>query len=126
MVSHNRTRFMSIRWITEKMDGVRTYWDGQSLWTRQGKQVKAPKEFVRGLPDDKLLDGELWMGRGTFEQLLSALNSNEQCQEWNNIRFYVFDLPSEKKPHKERMETLKQMTFGSQVHYTDECLPLLT
>src|SRR6195952_3564165 len=96
------------------MDGVRAYWDGQQLWTRQGVEITAPEEFTHGLPNGISLDGELWMGRGTFEHLMSALNSNEE-HKWNNIRYCVFDPPSQMKSHKERMELLQKISFPSQV-----------
>jgi DNA ligase-1 len=46
-------------WMTEKFDGVRLYWDGNALFTRQGNRVKAPEIFTRQLPTFPL-DGELW------------------------------------------------------------------
>jgi len=52
-------------WVSEKYDGVRGYWDGQQLLTRGGERVQAPAWFTEGWPRSPL-DGELWMGRGTF------------------------------------------------------------
>lgn len=52
--------------VSEKLDGVRGYWDGRALWTRGGHRVNAPAWFVAGWPD-VAMDGELWMGRGRFE-----------------------------------------------------------
>lgn len=103
---------MPIRWISEKVDGVRAFWDGKTLWTRQGSEIKAPHEFMSELPHGITLDGELWAGRGTFEQLAFTLNSE---QDWQNIRYFVFDLPSVEKPQKERMEILRKVNFPSQV-----------
>lgn len=97
------------------MDGVRAYWDGQKLWTRQGIEIQAPKKFTHGLPNEISLDGELWMGRGTFEHLMSALNSTSEEGEWDNIRYFVFDYPIQMKSHKERMELLGHIGFRSQV-----------
>ena len=54
--------------VSEKLDGVRAIWDGQTLRFRSGRQVSAPKWFLDGLPKAPL-DGELWIGRGTFERL---------------------------------------------------------
>src|SRR4051794_10572043 len=78
------------RWLSEKMDGVRAYWDGKQLLSRQGSPIEAPEEFLRGLPCDTALDGELWMGRQTFEQLMSILKSTQG--DWGRIQYCVFDL----------------------------------
>ena len=55
-------------WVSEKLDGVRAYWDGRQLISRQGNRFAAPAWFTAGFPDTPL-DGELWMGRGTFDEL---------------------------------------------------------
>jgi DNA ligase-1 len=45
-------------WLSEKLDGVRAYWDGQSLISRLGNRFHAPDWFLAGLPAIPL-DGEL-------------------------------------------------------------------
>src|SRR5689334_7523706 len=83
------------RWISEKMDGIRAYWDGQKLWTRQGLEVIAP-EITSALPSDIKLDGELWMGRESFHQLVSQFQSTEEPLELEgDVRLAVFDVPSQ-------------------------------
>lgn len=53
--------------VSEKLDGVRARWTGQTLVTRSGNLIAAPVWFTAALPEDVLLDGELWAGRGRFE-----------------------------------------------------------
>ncbi len=53
-------------WLSEKLDGVRAYWDGKSLISRLGNRFHAPDWFLEGLPDIPL-DGELWIGRKAFQ-----------------------------------------------------------
>ena len=36
--------------VSEKLDGVRAIWDGETLRFRSGKQINAPHWFVDGLP----------------------------------------------------------------------------
>src|ERR1700736_978808 len=48
-------------WLSEKLDGVRAYWDGKQLLSRLGNLFHAPDWFVEGLPDAPR-DGELWLG----------------------------------------------------------------
>ena len=47
-------------WVSEKLDGVRAYWDGESLFSRGGNRFNPPPGFVEGFPALPL-DGELWM-----------------------------------------------------------------
>jgi len=49
-------------WVSEKLDGVRAYWDGKQLISRGGHVIAAPAWFVADFPARKL-DGELWLGR---------------------------------------------------------------
>jgi len=47
-------------WMSEKLDGVRAYWDGEAFVSRLGNRFLAPDWFVADLPADTL-DGELWV-----------------------------------------------------------------
>ncbi len=50
----------SIRWVSEKFDGIRAYWNGkEKMFFANGKQIKVPSFFTKGLPFHPL-DGELW------------------------------------------------------------------
>ncbi len=33
-------------WVSEKLDGVRAYWDGEKLWSRGGHVYAAPHWFT--------------------------------------------------------------------------------
>lgn len=98
------------------MDGIRVYWDGQKLWTRQGLEVVAT-EITSALPSDIKLDGELWMGRGSFHQLVSQFQSNEEPLELaGDVRLAVIDVPSQTtKSHKDRITVLQHVIFPPQV-----------
>jgi DNA ligase-1 len=50
-------------WMSEKLDGVRCYWNGETFLSRNGKRYDVPAFFVEGLPKTVSLDGELWVGR---------------------------------------------------------------
>ena len=51
--------------MSEKLDGVRAYWDGRQLVSRQGYAFTPPKGFTAGFPPFPM-DGELYSGRGRF------------------------------------------------------------
>ena len=38
-------------WVSEKLDGVRAYWDGERFWSRGGNEYRAPDWFTEGFPD---------------------------------------------------------------------------
>lgn len=81
-------------WVSEKLDGMRGYWDGQQLWSRGGHRIQAPPWFTQGWPAIAL-DGELWCGRGRFEQTLSTVRSREPRElPWREVQYMAFDLPS--------------------------------
>lgn len=77
-------------WVSEKYDGIRAIWTGSKLITRSGKDLKAPEWFTKGLPKNMRLDGELWMGRGTFDQLVSVIQRKDS--DWVGVQYMVFDL----------------------------------
>ena len=79
-------------WVSEKLDGVRAYWDGNALWTRAGNRINCPTWFTAGLPDCDL-DGELWAGRGKFQTAKGIAQSRGRDAEWHGIQFAVFDAP---------------------------------
>ncbi len=94
-------------WMSEKYDGLRGYWDGSKLWTRKGNLIHAPDYFVAELPRDIALDGELWIGRGKFEQTISVVRSEVPDDRWKQVRFMVFDAPQAKGAFEQRMEFLR-------------------
>ena len=94
-------------WVSEKYDGLRGYWDGRQLWSRQGHKLYAPDYFLAELPQDIALDGELWMGHGKFEETVSIVRSGKPDQRWKKVRFMVFDAPQAKGAFEGRMEFLR-------------------
>jgi len=96
-------------WVSEKLDGVRALWDGEALYSRRGNRFNAPAWFTKDFPA-QTLDGELWMGRGTFESLSGAVRRQiPDDAAWRRIRFMVFDLPELKMPFDDRLKRLQEM-----------------
>lgn len=96
-------------WVSEKLDGVRAYWDGRRFLSRQGNVYHAPAWFSAGFPDQPL-DGELWMGRGTFDTLSGAVRQQVSDDTlWRQIRYMVFDLPESHGLFDQRLARLKQL-----------------
>ena len=94
-------------WISEKLDGIRGYWDGKKLLTRQGNMIHSPVWFTKHWPDIPI-DGELWLGRDKFQTTASCVRKvyiKEDC--WRAIRFMVFDLPQHKANFTMRIDAMK-------------------
>ncbi len=91
-------------WMSEKLDGVRAYWDGQRFISRQGNVYMAPDWFVEGLPTDIHLDGELWLARKAFQRAVSIVRRQDKNAQWKEITFVVFDAPLHSGVFEERIE----------------------
>lgn len=115
-------------WMSEKLDGVRAYWDGKQFISRLGNVYHAPDFFTAGLPEMPL-DGELWMGRKAFQRCVSVVRRQDKSDLWNSIRFLVFDLPAAGGPFEERLELLRdclppgRAEFAA-IHQHDRCRSL--
>ena len=94
--------------VSEKLDGVRAYWDGVRLCTRQGLRIAAPPWFTQALPAHQALDGELWMGRQRFEALSSVVRRQQPDDAaWRPIRYMLFELPHGQGTFAARYEQLQ-------------------
>lgn len=108
--------------VSVKLDGQRCFWDGgisrykpkrevpwantskderyreppvcTGLWSRYGNIIHAPEWFLNQLPKGLMLDGELYLGRGKFQETRKIISTLEPGNGWKNIKYKVFDLPS--------------------------------
>ncbi len=97
-------------WVSEKLDGVRANWDGKNLRFRSGNPVPAPQWFIDALPGQPL-DGELWLGRGSFDQLSAIVRRQVPVEaEWQRVRYMIFELPNAPGSFTERVERIKTIT----------------
>lgn len=95
--------------VSEKYDGVRALWDGQTLRSRAGNVIAAPSWFVAKLPKHAL-DGELWIARRQFEKLSGFVRKNTpQDEEWRHIKYMIFELPDAPGTFAERYEQIKRI-----------------
>lgn len=84
--------------VSEKLDGLRAYWNGLELVSRGGNVFDgAPEWFTSVLPEDMPLDGELFAGRGKFDVASSIVRTAGTANEarWKELVFSVFDAPGE-------------------------------
>ena len=106
-------------WLSEKLDGLRMFWDGgitvgmkgsevpwchkndsevksTGCWSNGCKIIYVPENWTKCLLDEyggQPIEGELYLGRNRFQETTSiarkTINANEQ--EWQGIGFYVFN-----------------------------------
>jgi DNA ligase-1 len=89
-------------WMSEKLDGIRAYWDGRAFVSRLGNKFYAPDWFVADLPTDTL-DGELWVGRKMFSETISIVRSGTGNDDWEKVTYVVFDAPKTAGAFEERI-----------------------
>jgi DNA ligase-1 len=93
-------------WMSEKLDGVRAYWDGKQLLSRLGNVYHAPEWFLAGLPGHAL-DGELFLARKSFQKTIAIVRRQDKSEHWKEIKFLVFDVPGHGGTFEERMEAMR-------------------
>ncbi|MGH8503238.1 MAG: DNA ligase [Gammaproteobacteria bacterium] len=95
-------------WISEKLDGVRGHWDGETLYTRGGHPINPPGWFTADWPRVPM-DGELWIGRGRFDEVSGIVRAADPDDEasWRKVRFMVFDLPAHTGPFGARVTRIR-------------------
>ena len=93
--------------VSEKLDGVRAFWDGRRLVTRGGHVINAPTWFVAHFPA-RSLDGELWAGRGQFERTSATVRrQTPDDAEWRQLRYMIFELPQAEGDFRERVRAMR-------------------
>jgi DNA ligase-1 len=93
-------------WLSEKLDGVRAYWDGKSLISRQGNHFHAPDWFLEGLPGITL-DGELWIGRKSFQRTVGIVRRQDKTDLWKQVGYVAFDAPGVDEAFEGRLAAIR-------------------
>lgn len=100
--------------VSEKYDGVRAWWDGRQLLTRSGQVIAAPAWFTAHLPAQTTLEGELWAGRGKFEEASGTVRrKTPDDEQWRKLRYMIFDLPQNQGIFAERLKAIAAIVSAS-------------
>ncbi|WP_320040252.1 DNA ligase [uncultured Desulfobacter sp.] len=95
-------------WVmSEKLDGIRGYWDGSRLLTRKGLPLHPPPWFIENFPTFEL-DGELWSKQGEFEFIQSVVLDANPGPGWEKINYHIFEAPNQKGTFLQRLDRTKQ------------------
>lgn len=94
--------------ISEKLDGIRAFWNGKGFVTRSGNKLNAPDWFTDQFPTIPL-DGELWAGRGGFQHVArTVLDTTPNEESWLRVRFMVYDTPTPDMAFSQRYTMLSE------------------
>jgi len=95
-------------WVmSEKLDGIRAYWDGKQLISRSGRVLNPPRSFTHGFPSFAL-DGEIWSRRGEFEHIVSIVNLKGSNEGWDELTYNIFEVPYQKGGLLQRLNVLER------------------
>jgi DNA ligase-1 len=95
-------------WMSEKLDGLRAYWDGQRLISRLGNEFHAPDWFIKDLPGHPL-DGELFLARKSFQKTTAIVRRQDKGDHWKQIKFLIFDAPAHGGAFEERLKLIEAL-----------------
>lgn len=95
-------------WVmSEKLDGIRGYWNGSRLLTRKGLPLHPPPWFIKNFPAFEL-DGELWSKQGDFEFIQSVVLDAEPGPGWEKIKYHIFEVPNQNGTFFHRLARAKE------------------
>ena len=97
-------------YMSEKFDGERAIWDGKNLCSRNNNVIAIPLWFRAYLEDvGHRLDGELFLGYGTFHQTGIFRADKPNMDMWERVTYKVFDIPDSSLgiPLSKRLDILK-------------------
>lgn len=103
-------------WMSEKLDGVRAFWDGAQFISRLGNVFHAPDWFIADFPKTPL-DGELWGGRKTFQKTVGIVKRQDKPPEWKTLKYLVFDAPKHGGTFEERLEHIREVVGDGKLQY---------
>lgn len=111
----NKTVQLDKFFVSEKLDGIRAFWDGSELITKSGKVIHAPDWFIEDFPPHTI-DGELWIERGSFEKVSGLARRKVAIdEEWKQVKFMVFDLPYDLATFEDRLSNLYRIVKEAKV-----------
>lgn len=97
--------------MSEKLDGIRGYWTGKQLLTRQGRVIHAPAWFTENFPPFEL-DGELWRRRNDFSFVQQTVLDTIPSTQWREITYNIFEVPGADGDFSTRLDKAGQW-FGT-------------
>jgi len=92
--------------MSEKLDGIRGYWDGKKLRTKAGYVIHVPKYFIHNFPPFAL-DGELWIKRNAYEEVACVVLDEIPSKGWQKVTYNIFEVPKAEGNFSQRLAKAK-------------------
>ena len=108
--NYTKDKNVTLWYMSEKLDGVRAYWDGKKLLSRSGRVFAVPSFFIKNFPKHKL-DGELWSKRADFSNVSSIVNRKTPHKGWDKLTYNIFEVPDVKGTLLERLSIVKSTKY---------------
>ncbi|MDG6881878.1 DNA ligase [Phocoenobacter uteri] len=105
LLEHYKNQNITYWVMSEKLDGIRGFWNGKTLLSRQAYPLSAPNYFTKNFPPFEI-DGELFSGRDQFSQISSIIRGSNS-EKWQKLKLYVFDVPNAKGDLFSRLQKLE-------------------
>lgn len=102
--------------MSEKLDGIRAYWNGKELISKNGYKIYAPNWFIKEFPNFEL-DGELWTKRGDFENIQNIVSDIKPSKHWKQITYNIFEVPNAKGNFEKRLEKINSWLINNPNEY---------
>jgi len=101
-------------YMSEKLDGYRAQYNPETktFVSRQNKPFNAPKWFVDQMPNE-YFDGELYCGRGNFQNMGVVRKKVPVDEEWQQITYCIYDAPKHSGTFEERYKYILSFDFQS-------------
>eukprot|EP00026_Physarum_polycephalum_P003804 Phypoly_transcript_03819.p1 GENE.Phypoly_transcript_03819~~Phypoly_transcript_03819.p1 ORF type:complete len:654 (+),score=64.41 Phypoly_transcript_03819:47-2008(+) len=101
LVDSNSTFSARYWWLGEKYDGIRACWHPVhcKLYSRTVKEIAVLPKLCAWFPRI-YADGELWFGRGQYNNAYNLIKNSENLVVWDLLRMISFDVPSRRYQHR--------------------------
>ena len=102
--------------MSEKLDGIRGYWNGKQFLTRKGGVINVSDWFIDNFPKFEL-DGELWSKQNDFCFIQSTVMDMEPSDSWKSITYNIFEVPNTDGDFPARLQKAKDWFTSHQNKY---------
>jgi DNA ligase-1 len=106
-------------YMSIKLNGIRGIWYKGEMRSRIAMQeqnsirtIMIPESWKQVLPMDEILDGELYMGKDRFYELMPIIHGKTNNELWSQIKYHVFDIYVKELPFAARFARLREVHQG--------------
>lgn len=99
-------------WVmSEKLDGIRGFWNGKKMMTKKGYKIHLPDYFTKNFPSFAL-DGELWIDRDSYEEVQAIVLDDIPSNEWKKVTYNIFEVPNVEGNFTQRLHKARDWFYN--------------